>query len=120
MNLAELPRIGLLAGAFLLAYYPLVAPLTSPELFYAAVLACAFAASGVGYLASIVFVDASRAQLATTATVLACAMFSGILPTLDDLEGMSPALSTTAWASPNRWLCEALYVLQVRRGPVLA
>lgn len=46
--------------------------------------------------------------------MLACALFSGVLPTLDDLQGMSPFLGAAAWASPNRWLCEALYVLQVR------
>ncbi|KAH8097760.1 sulfuric ester hydrolase [Aureococcus anophagefferens] len=114
VDLVELPRLALLTAAFLSVYYPLTAPLTRPVVFFGVCAACAYAAAGVGYLASTVFLRESKAQLAATVFVLVASMFAGVVPTLDDLASMSPLLVGLPWASPNRWLCEALYVLQAR------
>jgi len=107
--LADVPRLSLLAAAFVLAFYPLARPRAGLGIYVMLAVCDALAASGFGYCAAAVLEPAS-AQLGALCIALLFAMFSGVHPTVTQ---MPVALKIIHYASPDRYFVEQLFVEEV-------
>lgn len=108
-NLADLPRFAALAACFCIAFYPLAHPRASLGVYVIAASADAFAASGFGYVCGATF-DEQTAQLAALCVALVFGMFSGVHPTITQ---MQVPLRAIHYSSHDRYFVEVLFLEEV-------
>lgn len=109
VNIADLPRLAALATVFVIAFYPLAHPRASLGVYILAAIGDAFAASGFGYVAGAIF-DEQTAQLAALCLALVFTMFSGVHPTISQ---MQRALRVVHYGSHDRYFVELLFVEEI-------
>ena len=96
--LVEVPRLALLAGTMVAAFYPVALPRT-PFLTYLAVNFCSvWAVSSVAYVASIAQ-DPKQAQLTVVVVVVFSSLFAGVQPRLSKLYSLGHPFSDLSMVS---------------------
>ncbi|KAJ8599909.1 hypothetical protein CTAYLR_002837 [Chrysophaeum taylorii] len=109
VNVADLPRFAALATVFVITFYPLAHPRCSLGVYVLSACADAFAASGFGYVAGATF-DEQTAQLAALCIALVLALFSGVHPTIRQMQRI---LLPLHYGSHDRYFVEILFVEEV-------
>ncbi|KAK3286233.1 hypothetical protein CYMTET_6201 [Cymbomonas tetramitiformis] len=113
-NFAELPRLLALCAMLASFFFPMSSPRCPLSIHLLIILSGAYYVSGWAYLISIQL-DEKGAQLGMVVVVLVFSMFSGVTPSLqeiDDNKGIGPML---AWLSYARWCIESLYINETER-----
>jgi hypothetical protein len=109
--LGDLPRMGAGVFAFLVPFTFLYQPMSSGLELFVIFSACTFAASGFGYIVSLLL-PPQRAQLTGVVLALIMSMLSGLNPTLPQMDKMMPCNWMTYLYSLgfNRYAVEAMFI----------
>lgn len=110
VNVADLPRLAALATVFVITFYPLAHPRCSLGIYVLATCCDAFAASGFGYVAGAVFESEQTAQIAALCSALVFGMFSGVHPTIRQ---MQRPLRIVHYVSHDRYFVELLFLEEI-------
>ena len=97
----ELPRLATLTAAFLGTWYPTAAPRCGFADYYWPCFCAALAVSGYAHVLNIAQ-DPKSAQLSTVSALVACAMFSGVTPRLEQLDNIGVFARIADWLSYSR------------------
>lgn len=103
---------------YLAVFYPLTSPRAEFVSYYWIIMMTVFAASGMGYLIS-VLVAPKSSQMAAVVVSLITSMLSGANPTLPDLDQIKVLGPVMYSLSISRWMLEGLFEIEANTYPIV-
>jgi len=113
-DLAHLPNNLLLPLLFLGGFYTLVTPRGDFGTYYGLLLLVWLNGTSMGYLLSVIM-KPSMAQIAVVILIFMLMLFSGIQPTLPEMESYAPPLNLLPYLSFLRYANEIFYLNEIKR-----